>query len=153
MAATRTRSTRATRATVAAAVLLPAASGAIALTAGSSPAGAAVDETHSVTFTDTNAIDHTCTITATREYPYRDDNEVGRGGTSVSGDSSCTNAQVSIQATYTDPNGNNIASQFGFATATVERRFAPIGSNFKTFHDVTFFGCSANCNWHFERTK
>jgi hypothetical protein len=149
----RSASEKVSRAKVAAAVLLPVASSAVALVAGTAPAGADPNKVQSWTFTDVNGLDHTCSITTTWEYPFNGDSEVGRGGTATSGDPACTNAVASITATYSDPDGNAVVTSSNHASASVERRFAPIGSAFKTFHDVSYNACSANCTFHTERTK
>lgn len=124
----------------------------------SAPAGAAVTETRQHTFTDFGGVQHTCTIQVVREYPYNGDNQVGRGSTRAvaSGDPLCTSGAIAfIAAEYRDPDGLDIATQHNSDGVSTARRYAPVGSNFKTIHEVDYFGsnCMDNCIAHFERTK
>ena len=140
-------------------VALPVAGGAAAVLATATPAAAAVTETRSHTFTDFGGTNHTCTIQVVREYPFNGDNQVGRGATTAlsTGDPVCGQAGVIafIAARYNDPDGLEITTQHNSDGLSTARRYAPVGSNFTTIHEVDYTGanCMTNCIATFERTK
>ena len=137
--------------------LLPAATTTIALVSGTGTADAdTITRQHTILEGDE---EHTCTISLTRTFPFGGDDQVGEGGTSVSGDSSCTtDNEVYISATYKDPEGNAVATPVNttFLNA-IRRRYAPIGDDFTTIHRVRFSGfngtCDGNCDFNFTRSK
>jgi hypothetical protein len=149
----RTRRTRLSRRKVAAAVVLPVAGTAFAVTATMTPAGAAIGQNYQWTFTDSSSVNHTCTIQTEREYPYNGDNQLGRGKTTATGDAFCTTSNAYIGARWTDPDGNSDSSFLNTDGVSTERRFAPVGSALTTIHEVDFFNCQANCSFYVERTK
>jgi hypothetical protein len=125
---------------------------AVLIVAAASPAGAAVDKSYSHTFTDSNGVSQTCTIQTARELPFNGDPQVGRGATSISGTGACV-GDAFITASWLDPNGNFNNPNSNTDGASVDRRYAPVGSQFKTQHSVDFDNCSANCTFFVERTK
>jgi hypothetical protein len=135
--------------------LLPAAATAVALTTGTGTAGANTTTT-SHTFQDSGGGSHTCTISLTRTHPFGGDDQVGEGGTAVSGsDPACTDAIAHISATWTDPDGIPDEGNENSDGASTLRRYAPIFDDFTTIHRVDFSGpdCDTNCEFNATRTK
>jgi hypothetical protein len=138
---------------------LPVIGGGVAVVATATPAAAAVTETHQHTWTDFNAVQHTCTIEVVRQYPFGGDNQVGRGETKAvaSGDPLCTSGvNAFISAHYFDPDGIEVTTTQNSDGVSTARRYAPIGTGeFRTIHEVDYTGanCATNCIAHFERTK
>ena len=138
--------------------LLPAATTTMALVSGTGTAAAdTITRQHTII---EEGVEHTCTISLTRTYPFGGDEQVGEGGTSVSGDSSCTNDNlVFIGATYTDPeDGNAVTTPVNTSFSNdIRRRYAPIGDDFTTIHRVNFRGfngtCDGNCDFELTRSK
>ena len=135
-----------------AAVTLPLTGSAVLIAATTSPAAAAGDKNYSHTFTDTNGISQTCTIETAREFPFNSDPQVGRGRTAISGTGACTGDAV-ITASWVDPDGFFHNPSGNTDGASVERRYAPVGSEFTTVHTVFFDNCTANCDFFVQRTK
>ena len=151
-------STRRSRTKVAAMAALPVIGGGVGVVAMATPAAAAVTETRQHTFQDFGGISHTCTIEVVREYPYLGDNQIGRGSTRAvpSGDPLCSQGAIAyIGANYLDPDGLEVTTELNSDGASTARRYAPVGSQFKTIHEVDYGGgdCMTNCVAHFERTK
>jgi len=135
--------------------LLPAIASALAVGMGTQPAGAAVTETRTHTFFDGNGDPHDCTIEVVRQTSVGGDSQIGRGATTAlaTGDPLCDNAVASIGARFRDPDGDLVTigqNSDGFSTS---RRYAPVGTEFRTIHEVVYDGCSSACVAHFERTK
>ena len=136
--------------------LLPAAATTAVLVAGVGPASA---DTKAVswTYTDLNGFNHTCTVNETRTIPFNGDNQVGQGGTSVTGGAACQVVIAYISASYDDPDGETTFTIENSDGQSTVRRYAPVGSNFVTFHHADFTGvpdgCQANCDFTDSRTK
>jgi hypothetical protein len=143
------------RAKVGAMAALPVVGAAVAVAGTASPAAAAVIEDHPWTFVDNSSSTHNCVIRTERELPYHSHTQVGRGATSVldNGDPACLQVTAKVTASWTDPSGNGVFLQFNSASASVERFYAPIGSNFHTYHEVTFDGCQSDCTAFYDRAK
>jgi hypothetical protein len=126
--------------------VLPVAATTAALAVGVGPAGADTTTT-SHTFVNIDGGSQTCTINLTRTIPFGGDPQVGAGATSTSGPTNCTIGVIAyIGATYNDPDG-----EFHFAVEnsdgqSTSRRYAPIGSEFTTFHKVDFTGVPNGCD-------
>jgi hypothetical protein len=149
---------RRSRTKIAAMAALPVVGSGGVIVATASPAAAAVMETRQHTFTDFEGFNHTCTIQVVREYPYAGDGQVGRGATTVPSqtDPLCTDGAIAyIGAHYFDPDGLEVTTELNSDGLSTARRYAPVGSQFKTIHEVDFSGtdCAVNCLAHFERTK
>ena len=135
-----------------AAVTLPLTGSAVLIAATTSPAAAAGDKNYSHTFTDSNGVSQTCTIQTARELPFNGDPQVGRGLTAISGTGACV-GDAYITASWIDPDGNFYNPNANTDGASVERRYAPVGSEFMTQHTVVFDNCIGNCTFFVQRTK
>ncbi|CAN5474510.1 hypothetical protein BH18ACT1_BH18ACT1_08950 [soil metagenome] len=127
----------------------------MALTTGTGTAGANTIN-DSFTFQDSGGGSHTCTIALTRTYPLGGDNQVGQGGTQVTGDSACQLGIAYISATYNDPDGEAATTTENSDGASTFRHPAPIGSAFTPLPQVDFSGSdcvSADCEFNSVRTK
>jgi hypothetical protein len=152
---------RRSRVKVAAMAAVPVVAGPGMVALAATPAAAAVTETRQHTWTDANGINHTCNIQVVREFPYNGDPQVGRGATAAlaSGDPYCNAPGVIayIGADFFDPDGGYTFLTPNSDGASTARRYAPVGSAFRTYHDVDYSGvgpgCQSNCVAHFERTK
>lgn len=139
----------------AAAVLVPMAATLASITMAARPAAAGTYDTQVPAGEGT-----TCNVRTTWEYPYRNDNQLGRattvvtGGTGING-ALCTNPFLTaayVAATWLDPNGNADQSNYTVGNVSVDARFAPIGSQFHTYHYVYFYFCGCYSPI-FEHTK
>ena len=137
--------------------LLPAAATTAALAIGARPVGANTT-TVSDTYLDDDGTQHTCTVHLTRTYPFNGDNQVGEGGTAVSGGPGCTEGVLAyIGAFWNDPGGEPLSTVEDSDGVSTSRRFAPVGDSFVTQHRIDFsgspFGCSGGCVHLHNRTK
>jgi hypothetical protein len=74
----------------------------------------------------------------------------------ASSDPACTTGVIAyVSAHYFDPDGLEVTTEQNSDGVSTTRRYAPIGSQFTTIHDVDYSGanCMTNCVAHYTRTK
>jgi hypothetical protein len=128
-----------------AAALAPVAASIVGLGLGAKPAAAAtVGDSE---FFRVPGTSYSCLIFFENVWPFDGHDTVARARTEIAGGKgtgaeACFSAQVSVSGTWLDPDGQSDGSGFNSdEDFTVERLYAPVGSDLTTSHRAFFPAC------------